>query len=74
MGHCSTDPTNRRFCFFSPDVASVQFTNFAGGDYRLTATSPDHIQGSDSLDLGISDWTGTTGVGKADAAKDVEPD
>jgi len=38
--------------FFPANVAAVQFTNYAGGNYQLLPTSPYHNAGSDGKDLG----------------------
>jgi Big-like domain-containing protein/purple acid phosphatase-like protein/VCBS repeat protein/stigma-specific protein Stig1 len=78
---CSTDPNAFNYCWFHSTVNAVGFTNYAGGDYRLTPASPLHDQCThrfddppDRGDVGIVDWSTTTGVGMADRARDVQPD
>jgi hypothetical protein len=39
--------------FPAPDQFEAQFVSYAGGDYRLSTTSPWHRAGSDGLDLGV---------------------
>lgn len=38
------------------DFTDIDFSNYAGRDYRLLATSPGYQTGSDSLDMGVSNW------------------
>jgi hypothetical protein len=47
----SKDPTGN---FYPPDVASVGFMNFAGGDYRLGSNSIYRNGGTDGKDPGCN--------------------
>ncbi len=40
--------------FFPPDWPTVQFVDFAGGDYHLQPTSPYHNAGTDGKDVGTN--------------------
>jgi hypothetical protein len=48
-GNAGNYPANN---FFPPNMAAVGFVNLAGGDYRLSASSPYRNAGTDGKDIG----------------------
>lgn len=79
-GTC-TDYSNSACSFYSPSIATVNFTNYANANYQLLTSSPDCAQCSHKFitpslpqDIGVYDWSADSGIGAADQARDAQPD
>jgi len=54
------------------DLATIQFTNYAGGNYQLLSTSQFRNAGTDGHDIGVWDWT-TFNTETTDALAGIYP-